>query len=84
MNFRNFLLLVLTLCYCALFPGCIDEDEFDFNKIAEIEVQPAYAFPFVNGSLGVRNFLDENDSLALFIRNDGVVVFRYEEAYIIY
>ncbi len=63
------------LCFSCSF----NSDEYDFDRIAEVQWNPEYAIPLVSGSLSIMNLLGSHDSLALQQKEDGMLYFIYED-----
>jgi hypothetical protein len=67
------------LGWMFLLTSCINSDEFDPNRIAEVNWNPAYSVPVLYGSLSIKDILNDRDSAALSVYPDGLYFLDYED-----
>lgn len=79
MNIRNISLLLFILS--PALNGCLDSEEYDFDKLDGIKINPTYALPLAQGSLGLDDLINPKDSATLAVRDDQVLYFQYRKKF---
>jgi len=60
------------------FTSCIDQNDYDFDKIAAIEWDPSYAIKLIHGNLSIKDFDDDIEDFEIRSYDDGLLYFYYE------
>lgn len=70
---------LLLLATGLMFPSCFDAGDYDFNRVSEVKWNPEYAVPLLYGSVGIRNFLNKEDSTFVREKEDGSLYLLFED-----
>ncbi|MDN5200438.1 hypothetical protein QQ008_03675 [Fulvivirgaceae bacterium BMA10] len=58
--------------------SCFNSDDYDFNKVSEIEWSPSLAGAVMHGDLSIESLLDNFDNIELLAYPDGLLYFSFE------
>ena len=79
MGKRRFLWsLVGMICASAILSACWDKDDYDFNKIAEVQWDPSYAVPLLHGELSIDDIIGDLENFTIESYPDGLLYFKFE------